>query len=54
VTAFDDQGKNEIAPASFYKLRHQRRVLWTTVFMGGEDSIGRGPYQEDGDGAAGQ
>jgi hypothetical protein len=36
MTAFDDQGENEIAPASFYKLRHQRRLLRTTVFMGGK------------------
>jgi hypothetical protein len=36
MTAFDDYGEIEIAPASFYKLRHQRRVLWTTVFMGGQ------------------
>jgi hypothetical protein len=37
MTAFDDWEKNEIAPASFYKLRHQRRELRTTVFMGGNE-----------------
>jgi hypothetical protein len=34
MTAFDDLREIGIAPASFYKLRHQRWVLWTTVFMG--------------------
>jgi hypothetical protein len=38
MTAFDDWEKNEIAPASFYKLRHQRRVLRTTVFMARKSS----------------
>jgi hypothetical protein len=33
MTAFDDWGKKEIVPASFYKLRHHRRLLRTTVFM---------------------
>ena len=36
MTAFELLGKNEIAPASFYKLGHQRRVLWTAVLMGGK------------------
>jgi hypothetical protein len=35
MTAFDDWRKNEIAPASFYKLGHQRRD-GTTVLMGGK------------------
>jgi hypothetical protein len=29
--------ENEIAPASFYKLGHQRRVLRTAVLMGGNE-----------------
>ena len=36
MTAFDDYGEIEIAPASCYKLGHQRRVLWTAVLMGGK------------------